>query len=115
MKVLRTPEKAFAAIADFPFAPHYSEVRDPASGTSLRVHYIDEGPRDAPVVLMMHGEPTWCYLYRHMIGPVVAAGYRVSPLKSQTIPMPPMSRGCANGWRGWTSGTSRSRVRTGAP
>jgi haloalkane dehalogenase len=43
----------------------------------LRIHYIDEGPRDAPVVLMMHGEPTWSYLYRHMIGPVAQAGYRV--------------------------------------
>jgi haloalkane dehalogenase len=43
----------------------------------LRVHYVDEGPRDAPVVLMMHGEPSWSYLYRHMIGPVVAAGFRV--------------------------------------
>ncbi|MBU7579086.1 MAG: haloalkane dehalogenase [Porphyrobacter sp.] len=77
MKVLRTPDEAFAGIADFPFAPHYHEVRDGRTGTPLRIHYIDEGPRDAPVVLMMHGEPTWCYLYRHMIGPVVAAGYRV--------------------------------------
>lgn len=77
MKVLRTPEAAFAAIADFPFAPHYLEVASEPGGTPLRIHYIDEGPRDAPVVLMMHGEPTWCYLYRHMIGPVVAAGYRV--------------------------------------
>lgn len=77
MKVLRTPESAFAQISDFPFAPHYVEIVDPADGTRLRVHYIDEGPRDAPIVLMMHGEPSWCYLYRHMIGPVVAAGYRV--------------------------------------
>jgi haloalkane dehalogenase len=77
VKVLRTPDAAFAAIADFPFAPHYLEITDPGDGTILRVHYIDEGPRDAPVVLMMHGEPSWSYLYRHMIGPVVAAGYRV--------------------------------------
>lgn len=77
MKVLRTPDSAFAAISDFPFAPHYREIADPDDGTSLRIHYIDEGPRDAPVVLMMHGEPSWCYLYRHMIGPVVAAGFRV--------------------------------------
>ena len=77
MKVLRTPDSAFAAIDDFPFAPNYVEIADPSDGTPLRVHYVDEGPRDAPVVLMMHGEPTWCYLYRHMIGPVVAAGYRV--------------------------------------
>ena len=77
MKVLRTPEAAFAGLSDFPFAPHYAEVRDDKTGTPLRIHYIDEGPRDAPVVLMMHGEPTWCYLYRHMITPVVAAGFRV--------------------------------------
>ena len=77
MKVLRTPDEAFAAIGDFPFAPHYAEIVDPQDGTRLRVHYLDEGARDAPVVLMMHGEPSWCYLYRHMIGPVAAAGFRV--------------------------------------
>ena len=77
MYVQRTPDVAFAAISDFPFASHYCEIADGKTGTPLRIHYIDEGPRDAPVVLMMHGEPTWCYLYRHMIAPVVAAGYRV--------------------------------------
>ncbi len=77
MKIVRTPDAAFAAISDFPFAPHYAEIVDPDDGTRLRLHYIDEGPRDGPVVLMMHGEPSWCYLYRHMIAPVVAAGYRV--------------------------------------
>ena len=77
MKVLRTPDAAFADIDDFPFAPHYLEITDPDDGTRMRVHYIDEGPRDAPVVLMMHGEPSWCYLYRKMISPVVAAGFRV--------------------------------------
>lgn len=77
MKVLRTPDSAFAAIDDFPFAPNYVEIADPSDGTPLRVHYVDEGPRNAPVVLMMHGEPSWSYLYRHMIGPVVAAGFRV--------------------------------------
>lgn len=77
MKILRTPDAAFTGLRDFPFAPHFCEIDDRASGARLRVHYIDEGPRDAPVVLMMHGEPTWCYLYRHMIAPVVAAGFRV--------------------------------------
>jgi len=77
VKILRTPDAAFAAIHDFPFAPHYLEITDPDDGTPMRVHYVDEGPRDAPIVLMMHGEPSWCYLYRHMIAPVVAAGYRV--------------------------------------
>jgi haloalkane dehalogenase len=77
LDVLRTPDAAFAAISDFPFASHYCEIVDAKTGTPLRIHYVDEGPRDAPVVLMMHGEPTWCYLYRHMIGPVVAEGFRV--------------------------------------
>ena len=72
MKILRTPDAAFAGITDFPYAPHYHQITP-----DLRMHYVDEGPRDAPVVLMMHGEPSWCYLYRHMIGPVVAAGFRV--------------------------------------
>jgi haloalkane dehalogenase len=77
VKVLRTPDSAFGAIDDFPFAPHYADIADGQDGTALRVHYVDEGPRDAPVVLMMHGEPTWSYLYRHMIGPVAASGLRV--------------------------------------
>ena len=77
MKVLRTPDSAFADIHDFPFPPHYTDITDPQKGTKLRVHYVDEGPRDAPIVLMMHGEPSWCYLYRHMINPVVVAGFRV--------------------------------------
>jgi haloalkane dehalogenase len=77
LQVLRTPDAAFTGLTDFPFAPHYAEIKDGQDGTQLRVHYIDEGPRDAPVVLMMHGEPTWSYLYRHMIGPVAAAGLRV--------------------------------------
>jgi haloalkane dehalogenase len=77
VKVLRTPGAAFDAITDFPFAPHYAEIADAHDGTALHVHYVDEGPRDAPVVLMMHGEPTWSYLYRHMIGPVAASGLRV--------------------------------------
>lgn len=77
MRVLRTPDAAFAAIRDFPFAPHYADIVDAQAAMPLRVHYVDEGPRDAPVVLMMHGEPSWSYLYRHMIGPVADAGFRV--------------------------------------
>lgn len=72
MDIFRTPDERFADIPDFPFAPHYHEL----SG-GLRLHYLDEGPKDGPVVLMMHGEPSWCFLYRKMIPPVVAAGYRV--------------------------------------
>lgn len=77
MKVLRTPEAAFEGVTDYPFSPHYLDVTDALLGANLRVHYIDEGPRDAPVVLMMHGEPSWSYLYRKMVAPVVAAGFRV--------------------------------------
>ena len=72
MRVLRTPESCFADLPDYPFAPHYHQVTG-----DLRLHYIDEGPRDASVVVMLHGEPTWSYLYRHMIRPVAAAGLRV--------------------------------------
>lgn len=77
MKVLRTPEAAFEGVTDYPFSPNYLDVTDALSGANLRVHYIDEGPRDVPVVLMMHGEPSWSYLYRKMVAPVVAAGFRV--------------------------------------
>lgn len=74
--VLRTPDDRFANLPDYPFAPHYCEIVDPQCG-ALRMHYVDEGPRNAPVVLMLHGEPTWSFLYRKMIPPVAAAGYRV--------------------------------------
>ena len=72
MEKLRTPDARFAGLPDYDFAPNYIEV-----GERLRLHYLDEGPRDGRVVLMLHGEPSWSYLYRHMIPPVVAAGYRV--------------------------------------
>jgi len=73
--VLRTPDARFEGLPDYPFEPHYIEIADEALG-SLRMHYLDEGAPDAPVVLMLHGNPTWSFLYRHMIGPVVGAGYR---------------------------------------
>ncbi len=69
--ILRTPEAQFANLPDFPHLPHYSEIG------GLRIAHIDEGPRDGPTVLLMHGEPTWSYLYRKMIPPLVANGYRV--------------------------------------
>lgn len=71
MRVYRTPDECFAGLTDWPFAPRYAEI---AGG--LRVHYVDEGAADAQPVLMLHGEPTWSYLYRHMIGPAVRAGFR---------------------------------------
>ena len=76
MDVLRTPDECFAELPDYPFAPHYVEV-DRGDGTgTLRMHYLDEGPRDGEVVLCLHGEPSWSYLYRHMIPLFVAAGFR---------------------------------------
>lgn len=77
MPALRTPDDCFEGLPDFDFAPHYVEVADPAEpGATLRVHHLDEGPAEGPVVLLMHGEPSWCYLYRHMIAPLTAAGFR---------------------------------------
>jgi haloalkane dehalogenase len=78
MDVLRTPESRFESLPGYDFDPHYAEV-DAGDGTNrLRVHYIDEGPKGAhDTVLLLHGEPSWCYLYRKMIGPLVDAGYRV--------------------------------------
>jgi haloalkane dehalogenase len=70
MQILRTPDHRFADLPDYPFAPHYLMVGD------LRIHYVDEGPRDGPVVLMLHGEPSWSYLYRKMIPVFTAAGRR---------------------------------------
>ncbi len=67
---IRTPDANFADLADFDHQPHYHTWQD------LRIHYVDEGPRDAPVMLLLHGMPTWSYLYRDMIPPLVAAGYR---------------------------------------
>ena len=68
--VLRTPDECFANIPDFPFQPNYVDVN------GLRVHYLDEGPKDADPILLMHGEPSWCFLYRKMIPGLVAAGHR---------------------------------------
>jgi haloalkane dehalogenase len=76
MKTLRTPDDRFADLPGYPFEPQYAEIDDQDGGT-LRVHYVDEGPRDAPPVVLLHGEPSWSYLYRHMIPVLVAAGSRV--------------------------------------
>ncbi|MCH2170620.1 haloalkane dehalogenase [Myxococcota bacterium] len=76
MKILRTPDARFANLPDYPFDPHYTEVPDGDGGT-LRIHHLDEGPRDGSIVLCMHGQPTWSYLYRRMIPRLTAAGLRV--------------------------------------
>jgi len=75
MDILRTPDERFADLAEFPFKPHYLEALG-GEGGSLRIHYLDEGPADARPVLLMHGEPSWSYLYRKMIPPIVATGHR---------------------------------------
>ncbi|MGB0386627.1 MAG: haloalkane dehalogenase [Ardenticatenaceae bacterium] len=77
MNVLRTPEERFTSInlPDFPFEPRYVEVPD-GEGGSLRVHYVDEGPSEGEVVLLLHGEPSWSFLYRKMIPVITAAGFR---------------------------------------
>ncbi|MFZ9630275.1 MAG: haloalkane dehalogenase [Ilumatobacteraceae bacterium] len=77
MKVLRTPDERFTDLPDFPFAPHYVTVPHDGAPDGLRVHYLDEGPRDAAPVLLVHGEPSWSFLYRFMIPTLVAAGHRV--------------------------------------
>src|SRR5437763_12809503 len=75
MEALRPPADRFESLPDFPFAPHYVEVAD-GEGDNLRVHYLDEGHRAGRVVLLLHGEPSWCFLYRKMIPTLVAAGLR---------------------------------------
>lgn len=72
MRILRTDEARFEGLPDYPFSPHYLDV-----APNLRMHYVDEGPRQASAVLMLHGEPSWSYLYRHMIPVVANAGHRV--------------------------------------
>lgn len=72
MKALRTPDSRFDNLPDYDFEPCYVTV-----GNGLRLHYVDAGPRDGQVVIMIHGEPSWSFLYRHMIKNVAAAGLRV--------------------------------------
>ena len=76
MECLRTPDERFADLPSYPFAPNY--LHDLPGSVGVRVHYLDEGPRDAPVVwLCLHGQPTWSYLYRKMIAVFAGAGHRV--------------------------------------
>ena len=69
--VIRTPDARFDNLEDYPFAPNYIEIN------GMRIHYLDEGPADGDVVLLIHGEPTWSYLFRKMIPIFTTAGYRV--------------------------------------
>ena len=76
MDVLRTPDSRFENLEDYPFSANYVDVA--ASDTKpLRMHYLDEGPHDGPPIVLLHGEPTWSYLYRKMVPPLAEGGYRV--------------------------------------
>ena len=70
MDAIATPSTRFENLPDYPFLPHYVDV------DGLKMHYVDEGPPAGPVVLLLHGEPSWSYLYRHMIPPLADAGLR---------------------------------------
>lgn len=76
MKILRTPDARFVGLEDYPFAPHYTTIQT-HDGSDLRIHHLDEGPQDGPLVLCMHGQPVWSYLYRHVIPHLTKAGMRV--------------------------------------
>lgn len=79
MEVLRTPDERFADLEDYEYEPHYRDVKA-ADGTMLRFHFVDEGPRDAEPVLLLHGNPSWSYIHRHMIRGLVDLGHRVIAL-----------------------------------
>ena len=70
MKALRTPDDRFENLPGYDFAANYVDI------DGLRMHYVDEGSRNADPVLMLHGEPSWSFLYRHMIRPITDAGFR---------------------------------------
>ena len=70
MEILRTPDERFRQLPGYPFAPRYLNLG------GLRMHYVDEGPRDGAPVLLLHGEPSWSYLYRKMIPLLTVAGHR---------------------------------------
>ncbi|MGH3439037.1 MAG: alpha/beta fold hydrolase, partial [Sciscionella sp.] len=75
MDVLRTPQDRFAALPGFDLEPHYAQVTDPDGGT-LRMAYVEAGPADGRPVLLLHGEPSWSFLYRSMLPVLAAAGLR---------------------------------------
>ncbi len=76
MQTIRTPDTRFDDLKDYPYQPNYVEIND-GEGSTLRVHYLDEGPKNSNPILLLHGEPSWSYLYRHMIPQLVDKGHRV--------------------------------------
>ncbi len=77
MKILRTPDSRFEHLPDYGFEPNYTEIRDD-DGTKQRIHSVDVGPRDAEPILLIHGNPAWSYLHRHMIPLLAESGRRTS-------------------------------------
>jgi haloalkane dehalogenase len=78
MKFVRTPDERFSDLPGYDFSPHYVEVPAGDGDGQLRLHYVMEGPQDAAdTIVLFHGEPSWSYLYRHMIPPLTAAGFRI--------------------------------------
>jgi haloalkane dehalogenase len=76
MRLLRTPEERFVGLPDYDFEPQYRVIRD-GDGTEIRIHAVDQGTPSASPILLLHGEPSWCFLYRHMIRGLAKAGHRV--------------------------------------
>jgi haloalkane dehalogenase len=74
--IMRTPDERFENLPEYPFDPHYVELTDRDFG-SVRLHYIDEGPRNGSIILLLHGQGCWSYIFRHMIPALTAAGHRV--------------------------------------
>jgi haloalkane dehalogenase len=75
VRLLRTPDDRFDSLTDFDYPPRYADIPDPLGGT-IRVAYVESGPADGPPVLLLHGEPSWSYLYRKMMPVLAAAGLR---------------------------------------
>src|SRR5690348_14750017 len=75
METLRTPDERFAALSGFDYEPHYADVPT-EDGGSVRMAWVEDGPADGQAVLLLHGEPSWSYLYRTMIPVIAAAGHR---------------------------------------
>lgn len=76
MKILRTPDCQFENLPDYDYPPHYTTIADD-DGTEIRIHHIEVGPKDAEPLLLMHGNPTWSYIYRKMIPGLVKTGKRI--------------------------------------
>ncbi|MFC5992767.1 haloalkane dehalogenase [Pseudonocardia hispaniensis] len=75
MRVHRTPDHRFTGLPGFDFTPHYADVPRPGGGT-LRMAWVEDGPAEGPVVLLLHGEPSWSFLYRTMLPVLAQAGLR---------------------------------------